>query len=43
MKNNPTLSIFSEIASLISRYRGAILFWVYLMAIIAYATRWIEY
>ncbi|MDM9631452.1 hypothetical protein [Robiginitalea aurantiaca] len=43
MKNNPTLSFFAEIANTVHRYRGAILFWVYLMAIVIYATRLVEY
>lgn len=43
MKNNPTLSFFNEIGSTVHRYRGAILFWIYLIAIVAYAARWVEY
>jgi hypothetical protein len=43
MKNNPTLSIFYQLSSTVHRYRGAILFWIYLLAIVIYATRWIEY
>lgn len=44
MKNNSqTLSTFYQISSTLHRYRGAILFWIYLMAIVIYATRLVEY
>jgi hypothetical protein len=43
MKNNQTISLFNHIGSAAYRYRGAILFWIYLLAILAYATRLVEY
>ena len=43
MKNHPTVIYFNQIAQILHRHRGAILFWIYLMAIMAYAYRWVEY
>lgn len=43
MKSNPTIAFFSNIGQVLHRHRSAILFWVYLMAIMAYAYRWVEY
>ncbi len=43
MRDNPTLEVFYQIGQTLHRYRGAILFWIYLMAIMAYAYRWVEY
>jgi len=43
MRNNPTFDFFFQIGHVLHRHRSAILFWIYLMAIMAYAYRWVEY
>ena len=43
MRNNPTIDFFFQLGQILLRNRGAILFWIYLMAIVAYAYRWVEY
>lgn len=43
MRNNPTIAVFFQIGQSLHRHRSAILFWIYLLAIMAYAYRWVEY
>ena len=43
MKDHPTFELIYHYWQTLHKYRGAILFWIYLMAIMAYAYRWVEY
>jgi hypothetical protein len=43
MKDHPTFELIIQYWQTLHKYRGAILFWIYLMAIVAYAYRWVEY
>jgi len=43
MKDHPTFESINQYWQTLHKYRGAILFWIYLMAIMAYAYRWVEY
>lgn len=43
MKTMLSLEFFYQLGQTLHRYRGAILFWIYMLAIMAYAYRWVEY
>lgn len=42
MKTLISLEFFYQLGQTFRRYMGAILFWIYMMAIMAYAYKWVE-